>query len=270
MPINKLFVEGSLDVQVLYPVLQGSPALKLGGPKYGLRTRALTDRRENKILAGYLRDRDFDFDPPVDMSTPTIDSEESGTPFGWRWARHEIENYLIDPALVQEATGWRLVEFADLIRRVAGMIRFYEAARWTVGVVRRDLPPNYQLTTRLPGMNEIELPASLDESSVFTWASDSINRHRVRIVAKTDEAGVQASFQAFSARFDEAFLLDTSRILLWFSGKDLLAGMSDWIHAKGMGNSGAFRATVRDWIIANPIRAVELLPEWDKLLRFLR
>jgi hypothetical protein len=39
VPINKLFVEGTLDVQVLNPVFQGSPVLKLGGPKYGLRTR---------------------------------------------------------------------------------------------------------------------------------------------------------------------------------------------------------------------------------------
>jgi hypothetical protein len=120
------------------------------------------------------------------------------------------------------------------------MIRFYEAAQWTVGVVRRDLPPNYKLATRVDDINEVELPTLLDAASVFSWASDSVRGHRERIVAKTDEASVRTSFQAFSDRFDDAFLSDTARVLVWFSGKDLLAGMSEWLQTKGLGNCGRF------------------------------
>src|SRR5687768_10597823 len=100
MPITKLFIEGNLESEVLNPLLQGSPALQQGGSKDSLKPRARADRHENNVEAGYLRDRDFDFDPPDDTSKPTIDCEEAGVAIGWRWTRHETENYLIEPALV--------------------------------------------------------------------------------------------------------------------------------------------------------------------------
>ena len=34
----------------------------------------------------------------------------------------------------------------------------------------------------------------------------------------------------------------------------------------GMTNPGAFRAALRDWIIANPWRTLELLPEWNGMI----
>jgi hypothetical protein len=140
MPVAKLFVEGRLEIEVLTPILQGSPVPQQGGSKYTLRPRARTERRENKVVAGYLRDRDFDFDPPTDLSKPTVDSMESGAPLGWRWCRHEIENYLVDPGVVGEAMAWYVNDFEDALRQAAAKIRSYEAARWTIGKVRRVLP----------------------------------------------------------------------------------------------------------------------------------
>jgi len=172
MPIAKLFIEGNLEAEVLNPILQGNPVLQRGGSKNSLKPRARAERRDNKVAAGYLRDRDFDFDPPVDISKPTVDSEDNGIPFGWRWCRHEIENYLIDPVIVSEA--------------------------------------------------------------------------------------------------DDAFVADVAKILLWFSGKDILAGMADWLVTKSVANPGEFRASLRDWAIANPGRALELLPEWNSLTEILR
>jgi hypothetical protein len=58
--IAKLFVEGTLEFQILTPILQGNPLLQQGGSKYSLKPRALTERRDHKVVAGYLRDRDFD------------------------------------------------------------------------------------------------------------------------------------------------------------------------------------------------------------------
>jgi hypothetical protein len=46
--------------------------------------------------------------------------------------------------------------------------------------------------------------------------------------------------------------------------------MADWLLAKGIASPGAFRASLRDWIIANPRRAIELLPEWNGLIGVLR
>jgi len=74
----------------------------------------------------------------------------------------------------------------------------------------------------------------------------------------------------FAGRFDDVFVAEVASVLLWFSGKDMLAGMADWLKTKGMANPGVFRASLRDWIIANPARAVELLPEWSGMTEAVR
>jgi len=264
MPIAKLFIEGKLDFEVLNPILQGTPLLQRGGSKNSLKPRAFNERQENKVVAAYLRDRDFDFDPPDDLSKPTADSK-----VGWRWCRHEIENYLVEPAVVSEAMTWSLREVEDAIRQAARQIRNYEAARWTIGIVRRALPPHYDLKTR-PDLNEIALPPALDSVAVNTWALNNIEVHRSRIAASTDPSAVQASLDGFLARFDEAFVAEVANVLLWFSGKDILAGMADWLATKSIANPGEFRAVLRDWIISNPDRALDLLPEWKGLIDVLR
>lgn len=264
MPIAKLFIEGKLDFEVLNPVLNGAPLLQLGGSKNSLKPRASNERRENEVAAGYLRDRDFDFDPPDDLSKPTVDSD-----LGWRWCRHEIENYLIDPDIINAATGWPASEIRAAILEAAGVIRSYEAARWTVGLVRRALPPNYDLNTK-PKSGDFALPSALDSTAVSDWALSNIEAHRNRIVASMEPVTVQASLDKFFARFDDVFIADLTKVLLWFSGKDILAGMADWLVTKSFANPGEFRMLLRDWIIANPDRAIELLPEWQGLIDILR
>ena len=39
---------------------------------------------------------------------------------------------------------------------------------------------------------------------------------------------------------------------------------------QGVPNAGAFRAGMRDWVIANPQEALALLPEWNRLLQAVR
>lgn len=270
MPITKLFVEGDLDSEILVSILKGSPVLQVGGSKNALRPRARAERQDTKRESGYLRDRDFDFDPPEDLSRPTPDAEDDSNVFGWRWCRHEIENYLIDPGIVNAATGYPIADIEQAIRLSAMEIRSYEAARWTVGIVRRALPPQYELKTRPDALNEIDIPQAVDTESVTTWAKDNIDAHRTRIVTVTDPANTQASLDSFFSRFDETFIANVLNVIIWFSGKDLLAGMQAWLRAKGYENPGSFRARIRDWIIANPERTLELLPEWNRLTQILR
>jgi hypothetical protein len=119
-------------------------------------------------------------------------------------------------------------------------------------------------------LNEIALPLALDIEAVNEWASSTIKAHRDRIAAKADPPVVQESFNAFVARFDDHFVSDMANVLLWFSGKHILAGMANWLSARAVANPGAFRAMLRDWIIANPERALEFLPEWNSLTKVLR
>lgn len=269
MHLNRFFVEGDLDTELLNAVVGGSPPAVPGGSKNVLKRRALEFRKDNRAPAGYLRDRDFDFDPPADLTQPTADALEKGSPFGWRWCRHEIENYLLDPTVVAEATGWPTADYEAAVRTAAASIREYQAARWTVGVVRRSLPPHYELRTRPDGLNEIDLP-QLTAGAVTTWAADSIAGHHKVIAAATDSANVQTLISRFTTRFDAVFVADVPRVLVSFSGKDLFAGLADWLVTKGVANPGAFRALLRDWMIDNPDRVLELLPEWKRLVELLR
>ena len=136
--------------------------------------------------------------------------------------------------------------------------------------MRRALPPHYELRTRPDGLNEIDLPTSLDTAAVSGWALSVIEAHRQPMEVATDPDAVTASLTNFVARFDDAFVADAANVLLWFSGKDLLAGMAGWISARGIANPGAFRAALRDWTIANPARALDLLPEWKTLIDVVR
>jgi len=177
---------------------------------------------------------------------------------------------LIDPAVICEAMKWPTADVEQALGDAATKIRSYEAARWAIGIVRRALPPHYELRTRPDGLNEIDLPPALDAATVNAWASQSIAEYQAPMAAATDPAAVQASLHALAARFDDAFIADTANVLIWFSGKDLLAASADWIVAKGIANPGDFRARLRDWVIANPLRAVELLPEWYGMIQLVR
>lgn len=90
------------------------------------------------------------------------------------------------------------------------------------------------------------------------------------MIAVSDPATVQVSFGALAARFDEGFVGDVAQILVWFSGKDILAGMADWLVTQHVPHPGVFRAALRDWIISNPEKTLELLPEWRALINVLR
>ncbi len=131
--------------------------------------------------------------------------------------------------------------------------------------MRSDLPPHFELRTRPDGLNEIAVPPAVDPATVNAWAWSTIETHRIRIDDAADPNRVEESFETFAARFDDAFVADVSNVLLWFSGKDILAGIAEWLSTKAFPSSGAFRASLRDWIIANPERALELLPEWTSL-----
>lgn len=105
---------------------------------------------------------------------------------------------------------------------------------------------------------------------MYKWASQIIENHRGPMTAATDPGEVQATLDKYAARFDDAFVQNVTEALIWFSGKDMLAGMADWLATKAIANPGAFRAHLRDWVIANPIRSLELLPEWTALAETLR
>lgn len=272
MPVTMLFVEGSLDAQILTAILGGDPVVRPGGSKNSLAPRTRVQRAERGAAICYLRDRDFDFDPPDDCTHPEVDRREAGMVLGWRWCRHEMENYLLDPEIVARATGWDQDEYEEELVHAAGHIRHYQIARWVVGVARRSLPPHYELRTRPDecGSHEFRLPANVGEAVMYEWAQDHIARHHGRIAEALGQDAVEAELARRTDALSEPSMSSPADALLWCSGKDLLAALEPWTTERGLASARSLVNKIRDWVIANPEDAVAVLSEWRALRETLR
>ena len=272
MPVSRLLVEGSLDAQVLAAILGGDTQVAPGGSKYALAPRTRVERTERGTATCYVRDRDFDYDPPDDSTRPQVDRREEGQILGWRWCRHEIENYLIDPVVVERATDWGRAAYEEALVEAALRIRHYQVARWVVGTVRRSLPPHYDLTTRPDecGNHPFRVPRDVGEASAYKWAQEHVARYHGRVADALGSDAVQAELALRTDALSEARLGSPLGALLWCCGKDLLAALEPWIQGQDTASARAFLNRLRDWAIANPEQAVAALPEWHALLDALR
>ncbi|WP_295436507.1 hypothetical protein [uncultured Thiodictyon sp.] len=271
MPVNLLFVEGNLDSEILAAVFAGSLVVRRGGSKDGLAPQARYEREKNAVKAAYLRDRDFDHEPPQDCHAATVDRLDGDTVLGWRWARHEIENYLLDPAIVERAIGISGHDWSATLTDVGCRIRWYQIARWTIGQVRRVLPPSHQLRTRPAGLNELALPALTDERFSREWCLTSIGHFLEQVTGKMSPECVEATVTRYSEVLTEESLGNIETTLAWCSGKDLLAGLSgDSLRQCRCANAGDLRAALRDWVRENADEAVAQFPEWQDLIQQVR
>jgi hypothetical protein len=265
MPVSLLLVEGALDAEVLGAILAGTCAVQIGGAKGSLRHRAKQMRDDHKGEVCYIRDRDFDFEPPVDVSRPADDDPHFGLQLGWYWCRHEIENYLIEPALVSQAVGWDEREFASELIVAARRIRDYQIARWVIGTARRSLPPQYELTTRPNEFADRDflLPDDMSAAAVQAWVKTHIGCFHERVTDALRPEAIEASLARRAHDLADANLDQTTGVLKWCSGKDLLAALSPRLKTKHETEPGILRRRARDWVQKFPDRALELLPEWS-------
>ncbi len=275
MPVSLLLVEGKLDMEILTAIFNGHPTVREAGAKYSLAPRTRIAREENGQGTGdicYLRDRDFDYEPPRDTSRPEIDRPyKDGSTLGWHWCRHEIENYLIDPDLVALAKAWNRDEYATALTDAATRIRHYQVARWAIGTVRRQLRPPHQLRTRPEdfGNSPYTLPTDLSAEGTSSWASAQTECFREHVERALSAHAVQIELGNRRRTLSEELLADPGSSLLWCSGKDLLAALEPWLADRNAGSPATFINQVRDWVRENPERAVASFPEWDALARML-
>lgn len=275
MPVDLLFVEGELDAAILGALLEGAPVVERRGSKNALKPIAAEERIRTGRRVAFVRDRDFDFDPcPGQSSKPgEIKDGRFPDPLGWYWSRHEIENYLLDPAVVELA--WPSVArqaYEEALVEAAVGIRFYEAARWTIGMARRALPPHYELKTRPTELEgrELAVPSRLEECPCREWALGCLETHLNRVSESLSRATSVDCLEKKVAAFTEDFCADYKAVLTWFSGKDLLAALSPALTRLYNVDAGQFRAYLRNWIMAYPQEALDVLPEWQTFVSCLR
>lgn len=162
MPIKMLYCEGrdddkddakkSLDVKVISPIVEPYCFTKSIGSKHGFYQRILgaRDAQKNVIIAG-IKDRDFDEEVEKPTNEPhqwyAFDEKNNKVQIGWYWDRKEIENYLIDPEVVQRALGSKappMTDYKAALQSEASKIANYTAARIALSCVSYPtLPVNY-------------------------------------------------------------------------------------------------------------------------------
>ena len=270
MPVALLFVEGKLDAELLGAVLQGSPVVKVGGSKGDL-PHQVRRAREDRIVAACLRDRDFEYSPTPaggDSGPPPI--HHSGEIAGWRWHRHEIENYLLDPAIVSACFGWPTTAYEEALVEAAQRIRHYQAARWALASLQRTLPPAIPRRHEECGKREFALPTALDEPSQRTWVLENAGAFRQQLLAVLDEAAVESLLTEQSRRLADPAIATAAGALEWCSGKDLLAALGPWLVEVQKADPQRMRRRLRDWVRDHPDQALERLPEWRGLVTALR
>ena len=261
MHLSKLYVEGKLDMEIYTPVFSGSLTVERGGSKTSIRPQARNDRNSG-IRAGYLRDRDFDFDPPEDTDVPTVDDSDGQASWGWRLNRHEIESYLLDPRIVAAKFDVEVTIWQERLCEAAKRISWYQVARWTVGYARAQLPPNYKLQTKSDDLKEMRLPDDLSEEASIRWCRTAISEFHKRIDHCLAEDAVSKQIESRRERFLPDLLDEHQYVLKWCSGKDLFAALTEEdLQGTGAENPKLLCNILRDWVREHPEDFVSFFPE---------
>ena len=274
MPVSELLVEGKLDAELINAVLRGSPLVTRGGSKTSLKPKVAEKRKHALAVAvAYIRDRDFDLEPPADRSRPAVHSTApDSTVLGWHWCRHEMENYLLEPALVARATGADEAGYRAALLEASDRLQHYQAARGAIGIIRRNLPPSFDFHTRPDDIPDDppRVPSDLGAGAMLAWVCGHAQRFHDRACPELAPDAVERHVGARHALLSAQVLGSVDEVLVWFSGKDLLAALEPWRDAHGLGYAGDLRTKLRDWFLADANEALALLPEWQAFVAMVR
>jgi len=270
--VYQLFVEGKTDVEIVNAIkaaVNGNFLVTRKGPKHQLPAQVLaarsSERRQDIFL---LRDRDFDFDVTPDSICPRP-HYYSEIHVGWHWCRHEIENYLLEPALVCSAVSdLHSDHYHSALIRSAKNIRFFVAARWTIGYARRrgQLPPNYELQTKPSKLSDFSLPSDLSERSMWGWLLSETMAFRSQVDRVLGEEALKESYERCKELLTEDKCADIDWVLHTFPGKNLFAGLR--FDARGP-QLGELKNKVISFIRTDPEKAVSCIREWQELINLL-
>ncbi len=264
MPVNILYCEGvpgGPDISLLQMVLVNTCNVYPAGGKENFGPGIQMARRAVPALniCG-LRDRDFDGEKPVPDGNPipwNITEDHNLVSLGWKWERREIENYLIDPQVVQRAFGHSFspfpapdpVAYTQELNRAADQVAIYTAARTALSLSRT---PARLINFFHPHDTESECRAAL---------------HRILSDYHTDLPQETRVLEKFDAILPECQAGGNRRqhFLTFFAGKDLLMGMNNFFSRTGFKNWNAFLKAVLLGMSRASDPVWEWLPEWQNL-----
>ncbi len=244
MPVTQLYCEGSalgVDIRAISQIAPRGCLVKAVGSKNRLAGSVLADRSIKPSIAA-LVDRDFDCTPSVAKEQP-IPLFEAGVQAGWTWERKEIENYLLDPGIIDKTwlpkRMFSLDDYQQALKQAAEKLKFYTAARTALscfgfknrwGSERRWSAARYTF----PDNQEQQACRQEIERIVNAGKGDRIVTP-ANVIEKFEE--LLPSFSASGYRI--------SNPLVYYSGKDLLC---------------ALKPSLDNWL-PNPQKSIQLFTE---------
>ncbi|WP_413164203.1 hypothetical protein ACL6C3_00090 [Capilliphycus salinus ALCB114379] len=274
MPINILYCEGnskSIDIRVIRQLLPKECIVRpLGGKTRSFFDSVINDRRINPNLAGIV-DHDFDCRDIEPINQP-LPCHHQQIQIGWAWERKEIENYLIDPIVVQRALQKQAPsseEYQLALREAAQKISTYTAARtalscfnfknfWGEETKNQYFPKTYLF------------PRRLGKETCETKIREIVDQYKGDRIVKAEDVidkftNLLDLFHVNGFRFNH--------YLTFFSGKDLLYAMQDKLRTFGFDSSSSSPLEFFiEKIVTRMERAENVwdwLPEWQELRKLI-
>lgn len=268
MSVTQLYCEGSKQGTDIRVISQLVPCLvRAVGSKNTLLGNVITDRQIVPSLA-CLVDRDFDCASSAITQQPIILFENS-IQVGWSWERKEIENYLLDPAVVEQtwlSKGWfSLDDYRQALSQAAASLRFYMAARTALSCFGFRNRWGSSITSFSAAYS---FPNSLDQQSCRDKITEIVTQYQGdRLVSATDVLqkfdNLLPEFTSSGYRYNHS--------LVYFSGKDLLCAMKPSLD-NWLPNPQKSIQTFTERIVGQLERAEtpwHWLPEWQALRQLL-
>ncbi len=270
MSVTVLYCEGnskSIDIRVIRQLLPKCEIRPLGGKTSSFLSSIIADRRRNPNLA-CLVDRDFDCQDLPKYNQP-VQCIYQQVWVGWTWERKEIENYLIDPVVVQTALDKKAPdrhEYKMALDRAAENISAYSAARTALAC------ENFKNFWGEEVREGHFFPRSVGKKSCQDKIAEIVREYRHnRIVSEED---VQNKFQNLLPRFRRGGYRFTD-YLSYFAGKDLLYEMREPLRQFGFEDSSNKKQPEEVFVerILSRIERIdkvwEWLPEWEYLRQLI-
>ena len=225
MPITQLYCEGSsegTDIRVISQIAPRNCVVRAVGSKNRLPEVVIADRKIQPSLAG-LVDRDFDC-VESEIAQQPIPLFDSNIHIGWSWERKEIENYLLDPAIVAKTCipkyEFTLGDYQRVLQQAADSLKFYTAARTALSC--SGFTNRWGTSVGNIFSANYSFPGNLSRQACLTKIEEIVNQRKGdRIITA---AAVVEKFENLVPQFSPSGYR-RSHPLVYHSGKDLLFAM---------------------------------------------
>lgn len=288
-----------LDGRLLNKLLRGVCPVRPRGSKYYMEMNVRMARSGDVPGTFALLDGDFRYPPSPSSPTPEPWFGADRVHLGWRWSRKEVENYLLDPAVVERTLpnvakhGGR---YREALARACSAVARYQAARMALSSVRPRpntltnqwgqahgrssylFPDETERTeeacrTQIQGlMAALVAKLRLPKAAQETYEAEATAGAWTPLGEFTSDALMDLALQRYGRLITlcESFAAHQGGGIDVFSGKDLLLAMTSDLQGMKYSSPTIFMEAVIVGIEDSAEEVWTWLPEWTALRDVVR